>query len=76
MGSIATAEHVAQTGTEFPFPIVSFQAFLDGTPEGRREVAYRLYDAFHNVGWVYLKDIGISQSEIDDMFRRVGRHCS
>ncbi|EXJ81533.1 hypothetical protein A1O1_07597 [Capronia coronata CBS 617.96] len=70
MGSIGPADDTPQTGTEFPFPIVSFQPFLDGTPEGKKEVADRLYDAFHNFGWVYLKDFGISQSEIEEMFRR------
>lgn len=71
MGSIAPADDAPQTGTEFPFPIVSFQPLLDATPEGKKEVADRLYDAFHNFGWVYLKDFGISQAEIDEMFRRV-----
>lgn len=71
MGSIAIDDALPETGTEFPFPIVSFQPFLTGTPEGKQEVADRLYDAFHNFGWVYLKDFGISQAEIDDMFRRV-----
>ncbi|KAI1625186.1 hypothetical protein EDD37DRAFT_629043 [Exophiala viscosa] len=70
MGSIDVDDSLPQTGTEFPFPIVSFQPFLDGTSEGKEEVAARLYDAFHNFGWVYLKDFGVSQAEIEEMFRR------
>ena len=71
MGSVAVDDSLPQTGTEFPFPIVSFQPFLDGTPAGKEEVSARLYDAFHNFGWVYLKDFGVSQAEIEEMFRRV-----
>jgi isopenicillin N synthase-like dioxygenase len=71
MGSISITDDTPQTGTRFPFPIVSFQPFLDGTPEGKKEVADRLYDAFHNFGWVYLENFGISPAEIEGMFQRV-----
>lgn len=53
------------------FPIVSFQPFLSGNPESQIKVAQELYDAFHTYGWVYLKDFGISEAEIDDMFAHV-----
>ncbi|KAI9739713.1 MAG: hypothetical protein M1834_006432 [Cirrosporium novae-zelandiae] len=52
------------------FPIVSFAPFLSGTPEGKQKVAQELYDAFHMYGWVYLKDFGIEQETVDEMFRR------
>jgi hypothetical protein len=74
MGSIGIVEEdLPQTGTEFPFPIVSFDPFLNGGDEGRKAVAAKLYDAFHNFGWVYLKDFGISEAEIENMFARVSR---
>lgn len=54
-----------------PFPIVSFEPFLKGSPKERQAVAKELYDAFHNYGWVYLKDFGISEAEVDAMFATV-----
>lgn len=54
-----------------PFPIVSFQPFLDGLDEEQARVAQELYDAFHTIGWIYLKDFGISQQEIEEMFSAV-----
>jgi isopenicillin N synthase-like dioxygenase len=53
---------------ESSFPIVSFAPFLSGSEDGQRKVASGLYNAFHTYGWVYLKDFGISQEEIDEMF--------
>jgi len=50
------------------FPVVSFEPFLSGTEEEQRKTAQLLYDAFHTYGWVYLKDIGISQDEVDKMW--------
>ena len=60
---------------ESAFPIVSFQPFLTGSLEARAAVAKELYDAFHTYGWVYLKDFGISEEEIDEMFAYVGAKC-
>ncbi|RFU34734.1 hypothetical protein B7463_g1621, partial [Scytalidium lignicola] len=51
-----------------PFPIVSFEPFLNGNENDQRECAQKLYDAFHNFGWIYLKDFGISVEEVDEMF--------
>ncbi|KAK0661119.1 2-oxoglutarate-Fe(II) type oxidoreductase [Lasiodiplodia hormozganensis] len=52
------------------FPIISFAPFLDpNAPESeQRAVAQKLYDAFHTYGWVYLRDFGISDEEVADMF--------
>jgi isopenicillin N synthase-like dioxygenase len=58
-------------GNELPFPIVSFAPFLNGGKAERTIVAQQLYDAFHVYGWVYLKDFGIPEEEIDAMFGRV-----
>ncbi|GME54822.1 Oxoglutarate/iron-dependent oxygenase [Neofusicoccum parvum] len=52
------------------FPIISFAPFLDvNAPEAeQRAVAQKLYDAFHDYGWVYLRDFGISDEEVAEMF--------
>ena len=56
---------------KFPFPIISFARFLAGNKEEQEATGKKLYDAFHNYGWAYLKDFGISQQEIDESFRYV-----
>ncbi|KAG0649185.1 2-oxoglutarate-dependent dioxygenase ecdK [Hyphodiscus hymeniophilus] len=50
------------------FPLISFQDFLSGSEVEKRDVAQKLYNAFHTYGWVYLQDFGISANEIDQMF--------
>lgn len=57
--------------TELNFPILSFQEFLSGSEGEKRAVAQKLYDAFHTYGWVYLKNFGIAQQEVDEMFAMV-----
>jgi isopenicillin N synthase-like dioxygenase len=54
--------------SDIPFPIVSFKPFLDGSEEEQRKVAQELYDAFHTFGWIYLKDFGVSEEEVEEMF--------
>jgi isopenicillin N synthase-like dioxygenase len=48
--------------------VVSFDRFINGNDEDKRAVAKQLYDAFSTVGWVYLKDHGIPQARVDEMF--------
>lgn len=48
--------------------VVSFEKFLNGDDADKRAVAKNLYNAFSTVGWVYLKDHGISQERVDEMF--------
>jgi isopenicillin N synthase-like dioxygenase len=48
--------------------IVSFERFINGNHEDKRAVARQLYDAFSTVGWVYLKDYGIPQERVDEIF--------
>ena len=50
------------------FPVVSFAPFLIGSTAEQRKVAQQLYDAFSVYGWIYLKDFGISQQEVDELF--------
>lgn len=48
--------------------VVSFGRFINGDDADKRAVARELYDAFSTVGWVYLKDHGIPQERVDQIF--------
>jgi isopenicillin N synthase-like dioxygenase len=48
--------------------VVSFDRFINGDDRDKRAVAKELYEAFSTVGWVYLKDHGIPQSRVDEIF--------
>lgn len=52
-------------------PVVSFAPFLSGNKEERQKVAQQVYDAFSTVGFIYLKDHGISQSDVEQVFQEV-----
>jgi isopenicillin N synthase-like dioxygenase len=56
------------------FPIVSFAPFLHGSEVEQRKVAQELYDAFSVYGWIYLKDFGIGQEEVDKLFMTASFH--
>lgn len=64
---------MAATEQSANFPVISFAPFLDpnAAESDQRAVAQKLYDAFHTYGWVYLKDFGISDEEVADMFALV-----
>ncbi|KAH0835142.1 hypothetical protein AYO21_10307 [Fonsecaea monophora] len=51
-----------------PIPVVSFEKFLTGDRADQKEVARRVYDAFSEVGFIYLKDYGIPQTRVDEIF--------
>lgn len=51
--------------------VVSFDKFIHGNDDDRRAVAKQLYNAFSTVGWVYLKDHGIPQERVDEIFSLV-----
>lgn len=51
--------------------IVSFDRFLKGGEEDRQAVAQEIYQAFSSVGWVYVKDHGISQERVEEIFALV-----
>lgn len=53
--------------------IVSFDRFIHGHDEDKRAVAKQLYEAFSTVGWIYLKDHGIPQERVDEIFSLVRR---
>ena len=54
--------------------VVSFERFLHGTHADRGAVAHEVYEAFSTLGWVYIKDHGIPQSNVDEIFELV-RHA-
>ncbi|KAF2847609.1 Clavaminate synthase-like protein [Plenodomus tracheiphilus IPT5] len=48
--------------------IVSFEKFITGNDVEKQAVAKELYNAFSTVGWVYLKDFGIPQIRVEEIF--------
>jgi isopenicillin N synthase-like dioxygenase len=48
--------------------IVSFDKFINGDDADKRAVAKQIYSAFSTVGWVYIKDHGIPQERVDEIF--------
>lgn len=52
-------------------PVVSFAPFFSGSREDQHAVAQKVYDAFSTVGFIYLKDHGIPQDEVDAIFEEV-----
>ncbi|KAH7137971.1 hypothetical protein B0J11DRAFT_545880 [Dendryphion nanum] len=49
-------------------PIVDFGKFLNGTDEEKKIVGKEIDDAFRNVGFVYLKNHGVSAQEVAQCF--------
>lgn len=54
-----------------PIPVVSFEKFLTGERSDQKEVARKVYDAFSTVGFIYLKDHGIPQTRVEEIFELV-----
>ena len=52
-------------------PVVSFEKFLTGDRTAQKVVARQVYDAFSSVGFIYLKDHGIPQTRVEEIFRLV-----
>ncbi|KAK5057669.1 hypothetical protein LTR84_011670 [Exophiala bonariae] len=49
-------------------PVISFEPFLNGQAADRKMVAEQVYAAFRDIGFMYVKDTGISQARIDELF--------
>lgn len=49
-------------------PIIDFKQFTQGDSGARKTVAKQIDHACHEIGFMYLKNHGISQSIIDDLF--------
>ncbi|KAF2792882.1 Clavaminate synthase-like protein [Melanomma pulvis-pyrius CBS 109.77] len=56
--------------------VVSFERFINGDDADKRAVAKELYEAFSTVGWVYLKDHGIPQTRVEEIFELAKRFFS
>lgn len=54
-----------------PIPVVSFSKFLTGDRADQKEVARQVYEAFSDVGFIYLKDHGVPQSRVEEIFALV-----
>ncbi|CAE7210905.1 hypothetical protein PTNB85_08703 [Pyrenophora teres f. teres] len=49
-------------------PIIDFSEFIHGSNEDKQRVARELDDAFHRVGFVYLKNHGVPSNMVDECF--------
>lgn len=52
-------------------PVVDLADFLSGLPEKKRKFIKELGDAYHEVGFVTVKNHGISDAMIEDLYREV-----
>ncbi|MFQ3614807.1 MAG: 2-oxoglutarate and iron-dependent oxygenase domain-containing protein [Cyanobacteriota bacterium] len=52
-------------------PMVNLQPFIDGDPDQQQQVAQQIYQACHEIGFLYLTGFGIDQLEIDTFFEQV-----
>ena len=48
--------------------VVDMEPYREGGKEGRNKVAQEIYDAAHNVGFLYLKNYGMSESLLETAF--------
>lgn len=49
-------------------PVIDFQPFTKGDSETRQAVAQQIYQACHEIGFMYLKNPGISPQQIEALF--------
>jgi isopenicillin N synthase-like dioxygenase len=54
--------------TLIEIPIIDFAPFIHGDADSRRAVAQQVYQACHEIGFMYLRNTGISQTVIDQLF--------
>jgi isopenicillin N synthase-like dioxygenase len=57
-------------------PLVDFGTFLTGSQEQKEQVAKEIDDAFRNVGFVYLRNHGVSKERVEECFAWVRRLVS
>ncbi|MEC8649991.1 MAG: 2OG-Fe(II) oxygenase family protein [Verrucomicrobiota bacterium] len=48
--------------------VIDMRPFIEGGEEGRKKVAQEIYDAAHNVGFLYLKNFGMSDDLLETAF--------
>lgn len=51
-------------------PIIDFTPFLEDEPAGKQSVAQEIYQACHQVGFMYLINHGVPQPKIDQAFEQ------
>ena len=51
-------------------PLIDFQPFLDDDPDGQQRVAQEIYQACHNIGFLYLKNHGVPANAIARAFEQ------
>ncbi|PIG91733.1 2-oxoglutarate and iron-dependent oxygenase domain-containing protein [Gloeocapsopsis sp. IPPAS B-1203] len=51
-------------------PIIDFQPFTEGDSATRQAVAQQIYQACHEIGFMYLKNPGISPQQIEALFNQ------
>jgi isopenicillin N synthase-like dioxygenase len=51
-------------------PVIDFAPFLQGDVAARKAVAHQIYQACHEIGFMYLKNVGVSQTLIDELFNQ------
>jgi isopenicillin N synthase-like dioxygenase len=54
-------------------PLVDFGAFLTGSQAQKERVAKQMDNAFRNVGFVYLRNAGVSKEMVEECFAWVRR---
>jgi isopenicillin N synthase-like dioxygenase len=52
-------------------PIIDFEPFIQGNAEAKRAVADQIYQACHEFGFMYLKNHGISEAELAQLFTQI-----
>lgn len=49
-------------------PVIDFAPFRDGSPEDAEATGKKIFEAFRDVGFVYLKNHGVPQKVVDEAF--------
>ncbi len=52
-------------------PMVNLRPFVHGDPSQQEQIAQQIYQACHEIGFLYLTNFGIEQSEVDTFFEQV-----
>lgn len=67
MGSDSIAEQ------DLAIPVIDFAPMRSGNPEDAAAVGKKVYEAFRDVGFAYIKNHGIPQETVDEAFQWVSR---
>ena len=56
-------------------PVLDFLSFRHGSTEESQQTAAALFEAFRDVGFVYLRNHGLPQETVDKAFSWASIHC-